>query len=148
MIPFRRQEWARRIGVATSKNSYYYGMKQGLQKLFIESYFENSLAIGVGLMAFRLYELAEFLQTKDDKLCTCVTLIFALLSIYLPIRAFFIIKNRLRSLQNPREIMKTGVYYEEVRTNNIWQASFYVIFMTERFLIILILLILRHLPFF
>ena len=27
MIPFRRQEWARRIGVATSNDAYYFGMK-------------------------------------------------------------------------------------------------------------------------
>ena len=118
MILCRRQEWARKLGVATSNEAYYFGMKQALQKLFIESYFEILLAVSVGLMAFRLHPISEFMQTRDDKLCTCVTLAFALLCIYMPLRAFYVVRNELGSLQNPRQILKIGVFFEDLKTNN------------------------------
>ena len=99
-------------------------------------------------MAFRLHPISEFMQTRDDKLCTCVTLLYAFLCIYVPIRAFYVVKNRLGSLHNPREMIKIGVFFEDLKTNNYWQASYYVVNMAERFLIIFIIILLMDLPFF
>jgi hypothetical protein len=94
MIPCRKSKLARMIGIASHVDNVRILTLKAVIKLFIENYLELCLALAIGLCAFTNFPIAEFWQTRDDRICTCITILYALIAITAPLVGLrYILKN-------------------------------------------------------
>ena len=148
MVRCRTKKWARDIGVATHTDYVCSTTLNAIIKLFIESYLENLLALSMGLMAFRLYPINEFLETGDDRIGTYLIVIFVLLVIIVPLRGLYSIIANFNTLSRSSTQRKIGVYYQDLKVVRLRQALFHIVIMIKRLLVVIILVLLQDLPFF
>ena len=98
MVSCKEWKWARKLGVWTHVDRTFSRIKFAIIKLFIESYFENMLPLVLGLVAFTKFPISEFFETRDDIICTLITLLFAFLVVKVPMHGYDLLKQNFETL--------------------------------------------------
>ena len=91
-VVFAKNKWARKLGMLVYVENYWEDFVDGTLKLFLESYFDLVICTGLNLTAFyrtsNLEDLKQFFVTKDDVICSTITILHACLVLFFPIYTF------------------------------------------------------------
>lgn len=120
--------------------------------LTIEMYFDMFLAVGLQIYAVwenrRSYSI--FFVTLGDKINSGMAFTYSSISILLPFVLFFILyrKFKTKSLHESKTKRRYGMLYQDCKTTSIHQVFFNAYFLLRRFIIVFVLVVMDHLPFF
>jgi len=83
----------RRLGMLAYEDSYWNEFIKASYKLFLESYFDLVMCVLLNLFAFVKMddEWSSFFATRDDALCSTVTVLWGFMVLFFPLIAWHLI---------------------------------------------------------
>jgi hypothetical protein len=130
----------------------FHNLKQNYIKLFLESYFDICFCCVINMIAFvealQTNTIGDHFATWYDAVNSASTLMYTVLLFYFPLHVYRVITDNFEGLE--LEVIKDqyGLYYEDYRTKTKAQALYNVFFLQRRLLTTLILVFVKHVPFF
>jgi hypothetical protein len=121
-------------------------------KLFMESYFDVCFCVLINLIGFKealdTGTIGDHFATWYDFINSSATIFYSVVLVMFPWHAFKVIYANFEALSTDRMLEEFGIYYEDYRTKTRATALYNVFFMVRRLVTSLILVFMRHLPFF
>jgi hypothetical protein len=98
-VLFAKNRFARKIGISVYENNYWKYFLDSIVKLYMESYFDLIFCTLINVAALMeskdMQVLEQFFATRNDIVCSVITLFYAVMSIVFPIYGLvMIVKNR------------------------------------------------------
>ena len=98
-VAFARNRFARKVGISVYEPNYWKYFLRSIVKLYMESYFDLIFCTLINVAALleskdiKVFE--QFFATRNDIVCSIITLFYAFMSIVFPIYGLvMILKNR------------------------------------------------------
>ena len=80
---------ARNIGIYVYQSSFWDQFTMSAFKLFLESYFDLTICTFINITAFirakNIKDFREFFETRDDIICSTISILYVFLVLYFPI---------------------------------------------------------------
>ena len=147
-VKFADSENARKLGKLVYRENYIYVLWMGLQKLFLESYFDLVMCSFLGNSAFiRMNEWKSFWKTSDDRFSSIITMIFTFFVLMYPITIYRETK-RIRGIPKSRLLGISELIMESIKPNDDKAAMYIFLFVMRRLSTGIVLVVLADWPMF
>jgi hypothetical protein len=131
------------------EESYWNAFVKGTFKLFLESYFDLVMCVMLNFYAFITMddEWSSFFATRDDALCSTITIIYSVLVLFFPLMCWIMIQRHQGQLDHDQgEFL--SIIMEGVNPHNFHASMFTVYFLLRRLATGIILVALIDYPIF
>lgn len=133
-VKFARFKIFRHLGTKVYYKHYPMAIYYGTLKLYLESYFDLTMGIMMGLSAFEKYGLHEFFQSRDDIFCSFLTFVFAVFALLFPLSVrYYLVKNFEGTLE-PEKVKYLEVFYSNCHGKTMKSNLYEFYFLFRRFL--------------
>lgn len=106
---FARSTVARHFGIFAYQSDYWNEFVVASFKLFLETYFDLVICSSINLFAFyksaNREDLMEFFSSRDNVICSTITIVYSFLVVFFPIYVFFYIKAQNGKFDNQRGLL-------------------------------------------